>query len=117
MTDELEEFGKGAVIDEFVSGGPKNYAYRVKKANGKFESKIKIRGFTLNHHAATRLTRKNLKRKVWQFVKHGMKEKTMVVQPQIARTDERNVVTRDVAKEYGIVYDKRWVLDDFSTLP
>lgn len=30
MTDELQgEFGTGSYIDEFVSGGPKNYAYKV----------------------------------------------------------------------------------------
>ena len=27
VTDELEEFGSGSYIEEFVSGGPKNYAF------------------------------------------------------------------------------------------
>jgi len=29
LTDELEEFGSGSYIEEFVSGGPKNYAFSV----------------------------------------------------------------------------------------
>ena len=29
LTDELEEFGSGSFIEEFVSGGPKNYAFKV----------------------------------------------------------------------------------------
>jgi hypothetical protein len=29
MTDELEEYGQGAYISEFVSGGPKHYGYEV----------------------------------------------------------------------------------------
>ena len=40
MTDELD----GDLIVEFVSGGPKNYAYQTEK--GKTE--CKVRGFTLN---------------------------------------------------------------------
>jgi len=29
LTDELEEFGSGSYIEQFVSGGPKNYALSV----------------------------------------------------------------------------------------
>jgi hypothetical protein len=29
LTDELEKFGSGSYIEEFVSGGPKNYAFPV----------------------------------------------------------------------------------------
>jgi len=29
LTDELEEFGSGSYIEEFVSGGPKTYACMV----------------------------------------------------------------------------------------
>jgi hypothetical protein len=29
MTDELEEYGCGSYITEFVCGGPKNYAFKV----------------------------------------------------------------------------------------
>jgi len=29
LTNELEEFGSGSFVDQFVSGGPKNYAFSV----------------------------------------------------------------------------------------
>jgi len=43
LTDELEEFGSGSYIEQFVSGGPKNYAFSVlaphKKAYDQMQSK------------------------------------------------------------------------------
>ena len=51
MTNELQS---GEVIDEFVSGGPKNYAYRVVnrtdtvKAHEK-KTECHVRGITLNY--------------------------------------------------------------------
>lgn len=64
MTNELEDYGQGAYIEEFVSGGPKNYGFKVRKPDGKVEYVVKIRGFTLNHHAAKRLNFGTLKRMV-----------------------------------------------------
>jgi hypothetical protein len=47
FTDELEEFGSGSFIEEFVSGGPKNYAFMVIcPATGK----RKVKGITLNYN-------------------------------------------------------------------
>ncbi|KAJ8962391.1 hypothetical protein NQ318_018375, partial [Aromia moschata] len=37
LTDELEIYGKGCYITEFVSGGPKNYAYKVYSVRDKEE--------------------------------------------------------------------------------
>ena len=51
LTDELEEFGSGSFIEEFVSGGPKNYAFMVFcPATGKRISKCKVKGITLNYN-------------------------------------------------------------------
>ena len=48
MTNELEDEG---YITEFVSGGPKNYAY--KTSSGKVP--CKVRGFTLNTRGSQQL--------------------------------------------------------------
>ena len=50
LTDELEEFGSGSYIEEFVSGGPKNYAFSVfSPTTGKRTTKCKVKGITLNY--------------------------------------------------------------------
>ena len=50
LTDELEEFGSGSFIDQFVSGGPKNYAFLIIcPLTGKRKTKCKIKGISLNY--------------------------------------------------------------------
>ena len=50
FTDEL---GGGKYIDNFVSTGPKSYAYRVADAEGVHsETVCKLKGFTLSHRNA-----------------------------------------------------------------
>ena len=47
---ELEEFGSGSYIQEFVSGGTKNYAFSVfSPLMGKSTSRCKVKGTTLNY--------------------------------------------------------------------
>ena len=46
MTNEL---GSEKYIDEFISGGPKNYAYNVVKPDGSTKTLCKVRGITLNY--------------------------------------------------------------------
>jgi hypothetical protein len=50
LTDELEDFGPGSFEREFVSGGPKNYAFSVFcPATGKCTNKCKVKVITLNY--------------------------------------------------------------------
>jgi hypothetical protein len=50
LTDELEESGSGPYIEEFVSGGPKNYTFSVfYPTTGKRTTKCKVKGITLNY--------------------------------------------------------------------
>ena len=50
MTSELKQ---GIRIEEFVSGGPKNYAYRIMDpVTGNRERVCKVRGITLNYSAS-----------------------------------------------------------------
>ena len=56
MTNELQP---GEFIEEFVSGGPKNYAYRVVGGNGTTKTHKKsvceVRGITLNYSTSQRV--------------------------------------------------------------
>lgn len=118
MTDELQGNGSDSYITEFVSGGPKNYAYLVRSSkDDKIHPIIKIRGFTLDHISAKKLNFQTLKEKVQAFVRSGAKEKVTVVRKKIERLKDRTVVTRWVKKDYQVVYDKHQVLPDYSTLP
>ena len=50
LTDELEVFGAHCFIEEFLSGGPKNYAYSVFcPSTGERTTKCKVKGITLNY--------------------------------------------------------------------
>ena len=52
LTDELAGYGEGAYISEFVSGGPKNYAYKVQCPDGKVEEVVKAKGITINYSSS-----------------------------------------------------------------
>ena len=50
LTDELEEFGSGSFIEQFVSGGPKNYPYsEFSPSTGKRITNCKLKGITVNY--------------------------------------------------------------------
>ena len=110
MTDELD----GGWIEEFVSAGPKQYAYR-RGDNG--EMAVKIRGFTLNSTSSKQLNFKSLKRLVALFLRNGCRERIDVAMHQIRRLPDRTVVTRTVRKSYRVVFDKCRVLRSGHTLP
>jgi len=119
LTCELAGYGPNAYITEFVAGGPKNYAYEVLvPGTGKKFHTAKVRGFTLNHTTSKRLNFKRMKKMVQAFIESGGRSEVVsLVYPQIRREDFCDVVTKDVKKDYRIVYDKRCVLPDGTTIP
>lgn len=118
MTDELKDYGAGAFIEEFVSGGPKNYAYRVwSPRDSKYSYCIKVRGFSLNYSTSEIVNFAKLKSMVFQFVKNNSTVQTPVHFSRIERTKTRDVVTKLCTKNYRVVYDKRIVCNDFCTYP
>ncbi|RZC37790.1 hypothetical protein BDFB_013942 [Asbolus verrucosus] len=51
LTDEIQEYGLGSYISEFVSDGPKNYSFNVFILNRerKNVTVCKVKGITLNY--------------------------------------------------------------------
>ena len=97
MTDELG----GSHITEYVSNGPKNYAYRT--ADGK--QVVKIKGFTLNYVASKQLTFDVMKE---MAVSEEQNTLTIVERPQIRRDlKRRQVNTLPSSKSYQRIFDKR----------
>lgn len=105
FTDELD----GKHIVEFVSAGPKNYSKLLN--DGKCESVVK--GFQLNYTASKVVNFESIKNIV-------LKDRSplYVKQPKIMRSTKTwDLSTSFIDKQYNLIYDKRILLDDLSTLP
>lgn len=108
----------GEPITAFVSGGPKNYAYRL--ASG--VTTCKIRGFTLGSGNAELLNFDTMEAMV---LKDGLRGGSTVkaLNPFNVRSDRSGMLrstggAEGSTKLYRLVYDKRVVLKDgVSTLP
>lgn len=116
MTNELDS--DEDYIEEFVSGGPKNYGYTTN--SGKVT--CKVRGFTLNVRGSQQLNYEVMKRNVLEEILHPLEQRrlTDVNNPHFftrhPETKRLRVVPR--TKQYGLVFDKR-VIDtsNFRTFP
>ena len=116
MTNELEE--DEGYITEFVSGGPKNYAY--KTSGGKVT--CKVRGFTLNTRGSQQLNFEIVKNNVLSEITDPLDERRniAVVNPYFftrhPQTKRLRVIPR--TKQYGLVFDKRVVdSETFKSYP
>ena len=106
MTDELQ----GDVIEEFISGGAKNYGYTTR--GGKTE--CKVRGFSLNVRGKQELNFNTMKANILAEIEHPQEERRVI------RVNNPNHFKRDTTykkiklveqvKNYKLVFDKR-VLD------
>lgn len=111
MTDELE----GGYIKEFVSCGPKQYAY-IRVKDDKEDTVVKIRGFTLTSTSSLKLNFQTMKKMLLQWLADENKP-IEIVFPQIRRNRDHTIVTRVSSKSYGIVYDKCRVLPSTVCVP
>ena len=114
LTDELEEFGSGSFIEEFVSGGPKNYAFMVFcPVTGKRIFKCKVKGITLNYNNSQVVNFTSLRSIILEddtpLHVHNSKK--------IKRKYCGVVVSEPETKEYKVVFKKRRLMDNFDSLP
>ena len=118
LGDMKNELDDGDVINEFVSGGAKNYAYTTRE--GKTE--CKVRGFTLNARGAVVLNFQTMKNNILAELEapEETRRTTNILNPFFFKRDlegkKIQVVSR--VKQYGIVFDKRVVnVDTKSSYP
>jgi hypothetical protein len=114
LTDELEEFGSGSYIEEFVSGGPKNYAFTVLcPATEKRTSKCEVKGITLNYNNSQVVNFTSLRKMILEdstpLHVHNPKK--------IKRKNGGVVVSETESKEYKVVFKKRRLMGDFNSFP
>lgn len=115
LTSELDP---DEYITEFVSGGPKNYAYRTTKG----KEVCKIRGFSLNYDNIKKLNFTSMLELVTGPEKENDSKISNIVityPNKIVRHKQNQVIfSRSEQKEYKLVYDKRVIQDGtWDTLP
>ena len=110
LGDMKNEVG-GDYIEEFVSGGAKNYGYRT--AGGKVE--CKVRGFTLNVRGMTVLNYDTMKKAILKELKEGKRSLLEVNNPSHFKRDakKKDIGLVEQKKSYRLVFDKR-VIDPES---
>lgn len=107
LTNELPP---GSYIREMVAGGPKNYAYSLN--NG--DEVCKVRGFSLTFKNSQLINFQAIK----DMVLHGNEGPTVVNEHKITReVRKRKIVNKVESKKYRLVYTKRVVLPDLTTVP
>ncbi|XP_031342123.1 uncharacterized protein LOC116170010 [Photinus pyralis] len=115
MTDEIECYGPGSQIVEFVSGGPKNYAYKVFSSSANTYSVVcKVKGISLNYKNSRVVNFETIK----DAVLNNAPETYVETDRRIARTCTYDVISKPERKRYRVEYTKRRRLDvGYDTLP
>ena len=104
---------QGHWIEEFISCGPKNYSFRVNTG----QIICKVKGFSLNHRSSLVINFNTMKEALYAW-KNDKPIKLITVKTELVRDKhEPKVTNRIVSKHYGVVYDKRVMLPDFTTVP
>ena len=115
FTSELDD---DDTIEEFVSGGPKNYGYKTKQG----QVECKVRGFRLSSEGKTQLNYDVMRRNVLNEIQKPLKDpcETQVIKSHQIVRDPKNyqLFSFPDSKRYQLVYDKR-VVDPatFQTYP
>lgn len=107
FTNEIDP-KHGAWITEFVSAGPKNYAYKTDKGY----TDCTVKGLSFNYLTSLILNYDVIK----EIVTLDNKKSILVPQLKFKR-DHWHVRTGVEQKQYRYVYDKRIVMNNFETLP
>ena len=107
---EAEDF-----IAEFVSTGPKCYAYHTKQN----KTTVKCKGVTLNSKNTSLVTQQSLQRMVDAFVKNQSVSECITTETDTILRDKKKLQLKNatVLKRLQVVYNKRRVFPDYTTLP
>ena len=113
MTNEL---GPGEYIDEFVSGGPKNYAYKVMKSDGSTKTVCKVRGITLNYTTSQIVNFETIREIVLNWTQRDVVHTAKNIKIKRDR-DGPFVVSQPEDKRHNITFFKCRRIDGNDLLP
>ena len=106
FTNEIED----GYIKEFVSAGPKNYAYKLNNS----KTHCTIKNFNQNHLTSLKLTYESIK----TIVCENQNKKIPVNQLKFVKYKKQWTIKTNIEKKnFGFVYDKRALYEDLTTLP
>ncbi len=109
FTNEIDP-EDGSYIQEWVSAGKKNYAYKTDTG----ETHCTVKGFTFNHLTNLKLTFDSIKR----IVTENQQDKITCEQLMFKRDKKRQTIQTSVQlKEYGFVYNTRILQENYETIP
>lgn len=117
LTDQLsDDYGPGSFITEFVSGGAKNYAYKVAVGGhlDNIKTVIKVRGISINSSCTDIITFDHLKTMV--LGAKGQKREVNIPS-QITRLPGWTIVSRPTQKTWQVCLNKRRRIDKERTVP
>lgn len=112
LTSELDT---GDHITHFVSGGPKNYAYKTMKN----KTCVKVKGLSLTHETAKLVNFDSMLELVTTHVQNGDSKFIETINPHKIKRCKKTceITTQQETKRYRCVYTKRQLCDNYDTLP
>ena len=116
-SDEIVgEYGLGATITEFYTTGPKSYCYRVRRADGSLDTKIKRKGLTLNLDSLESLNFDVIADKAVKKSRGEDTDPTLVKQTQFKLNRQHEVNSRSILKKFNVTANKRMAIGN-DTFP
>ncbi len=110
FTNEIDA-SEGDEITEFASSGPKVYSYITNK--GFIHTKVK--GFSLNYNASKQINFEKLKEII--FNREIVMTESILQNQIIRKRKEWTLHSKESEKMFKMVYDKRVIMPDLTTLP
>ena len=105
---------EGHWITDFVSCGPKNYAFKLNTG----ETSCKVRGFSLNYTAQQTINFTSMVKTLQAWYNQEENEEMNIVKLRFqVSKKEAKIFTIRPPKKYRAVYDKRQVKENFETVP
>ena len=106
----LDEYGPGVYIKEFVSGGPKNYAYQTNTD----ETKTKVKGLSLNYNNSKLINFESVKEFILDAVFNDNTDKNISTEHMqfLKNSKDKSITTNYIEKKYNFTYDKCYIVVD-----
>lgn len=120
MTSELKDFESGSYISQFIAAGPKSYCYNVHQPSSEQVVRVvKNKGQPFTYHTSHLINYESVCKLVKEYVQKKQTKEIEVTMPKIGikMKPEAGIVTKTISKKFKVVFDKRIVKSDFSTLP